>query len=96
MPERGNVRPEDAEQRKAISITCGHFSYTEMVKKFDNILMVTDTLNCLGDLEKKILKRYNIDRLTFAPSVYGESDLTELPLFVEPTKNLKICRLIDD
>ncbi len=82
MPERGNVRTDDAEQRKAISLTCGQFSYAEMVGKFDIILGVTGTLDCLNDFEKKILKRYKIDRLTFAPSVYGDSNLNELPLLV--------------
>ncbi len=92
------MRPEDAEKRKAVSLTCGQYSYAEMVDKFDLILGVTGTLDCLGDFEKKILARYKINRLTFAPSVYGDSNRIELPLLVEPTKSdhqQKICRLLD-
>jgi preprotein translocase subunit SecA len=70
-----------------------------MLSKFDLILGVTGTLDCLGDFEKKALARYEISRLTYAPSVYGNSNRIDQPLLIESTKSehmLKICRLLEE
>lgn len=48
-----------------------------MIDSFDMIFGVTGTLEDLTPFEEDILKRYNITTRTYAPSVYGDSRLSE-------------------
>ena len=84
--ERGNVNEDKKNENLGISISCGSFSYAEMVDSFSKIFGVTGTLESLNEFENLILKRYKINLKTFAPSVYGESRIEKKAILIEQDK----------
>ena len=68
---------------KELTIHCGHYSYAEMIKKFDKIFGVTGTLESLNTFEKSVLQKYDIKCESYAPSVYGESRVKINPILIE-------------
>ena len=44
---------------------------------------VTGTLDSLTDFEKGVLRKFNIEKQTCAPSVYGSSKRIDLPVIIE-------------
>ena len=71
--------PMDLEHALGFRIPCGVFSFAEMGRSgpdftYDHILGVSGTIECLAEYEKNIIAEvYRIDKLSVAPSIYGDS-----------------------
>ena len=71
--ERLNINEDIKNENLGIPVSCGKYSYAEIIDDFDKIFGVSGTLENLNDFENEILKRYKINLKTYAPSVYGKS-----------------------
>jgi hypothetical protein len=72
----GKVPAENLEKELGLQIPCGNFSFAEIPKQYAQILGVTGTLDSLGNFEQAIVQTdYKIKLQTFAPSIYGDSQL---------------------
>jgi hypothetical protein len=66
----GEVTLEVLNSKKAITINCAEYSFTEVPLEFDIILGVTGTLEILSEPQKKFIKDiYSIKNWTLLPSV---------------------------
>jgi hypothetical protein len=85
--EQGSIDAADTNQVLGLSISCGAFSYAKIPERFDCILGVTGTLDCMSEYEKTIIKHYGILKRTYTPSIYTESTVSPDGLY--QNKNLK-------
>lgn len=83
--EKGTINEEAEKSIIGINLSCGKYSYAEMIPKFDKIFGVTGTLDCFTQFEDKILEKYNIVEKSYAPSVYGKSKRIDQPILIEDT-----------
>eukprot|EP01125_Pyxidicula_operculata_P009849 TRINITY_DN3246_c0_g1_i1.p1 TRINITY_DN3246_c0_g1~~TRINITY_DN3246_c0_g1_i1.p1 ORF type:complete len:2508 (+),score=513.73 TRINITY_DN3246_c0_g1_i1:49-7572(+) len=60
-----------------IYIGCGNFSFAEIPMDFTYKMGVSGTLRSLTDEEKAIVQSYGVERVAYAPSIYGGSRLNE-------------------
>jgi len=75
---KGEIQSEQqVKENVGLFIGCGNFSFAEIPKDFDYIMGVSGTLQSLTKEEKDIIQGYKIERLAFAPSIYGGSRLNE-------------------
>ena len=50
--KKGNVDEEFVKKHMGISVSCGNFSYAEMIHKFDKIFGVSGTLDHLSKYDE--------------------------------------------
>ncbi|KAH3757167.1 helicase carboxy-terminal domain protein [Pelomyxa schiedti] len=82
MSELSNqTLPEEAVKAAVgFSIICGSFSYAKLPSRYAIISGVTGTLDTLCDKELELLKKYKVNTLSYAPSIYGPSRLDFRPI----------------
>jgi len=74
----GEIKDEqNVKDHVGIYIGCGNFSFAEIPKDFNIIMGVSGTLRSLTNEEREIIQSYGIQRLAFAPSIYGGSRLNQ-------------------
>jgi len=74
----GEIKAEKSvKEHVGIYIGCGNFSFAEIPKDFTYKMGVSGTLRSLTENEKEIIQSYGIQRLAYAPSIYGGSRLNE-------------------
>eukprot|EP00808_Paulinella_micropora_P009073 g28382.t1 len=66
------------QDKVGMNVYCGAWSYAAVPKeRFDGMLGVTGTLDCMSKYEKVIVKdEYGINTQTITPSIFGKSRLT--------------------
>ena len=71
--EAGKIAKCVLEERIALILNCGAFSYAELAKQYVCVVGVTGTLRCLTPEQNRLLKsEYKIGKKTYVPSVYGD------------------------
>ena len=93
--EKGRIKTKERlTENMALHIYCGYFSFAEIPKKFDYIMGVTGTLKTLNAYEEELIKtEYKIEKKTFMPSVFGDSNFgfsKTADIFVEKSENYYI------
>ena len=74
--EYGKISKESLNKQIGLNISLGSYSYAEIPKTFNAILGVSGTLRSLNDAEIKVIRNeYDINYMTFMPSVYGRNNL---------------------
>ncbi|MCL4419817.1 hypothetical protein M1146_07040, partial [Patescibacteria group bacterium] len=51
---------------------CGYYSYAALTEKYNLILGVTGTLASLTPEERLVVDSFNINRVAYLPSIYGQ------------------------
>lgn len=65
--------PQVVKDHVGMYLGCGNFSFAEIPGDFTYKMGVSGTLQSLTTQEKKIIQDYGIQRLAYAPSIYGGS-----------------------
>ena len=77
--DKGEITEEVLKSRVGFSLYCGRFSYAEIPKTYVYILGVTGTLQSLAPSELEIIRQFKINKFSYMPSMYGETDLDFKP-----------------
>ena len=78
--DKGEITEEVLKSRVGFYLYCGRFSYAEIPKSYVYILGVTGTLQSLAPSELDIIRQFKINKFSYMPSMYGQSDLDFKPL----------------
>lgn len=74
--EKHSITEEMLEKQLCLHVNCGTFSYAEIPKRYDVLMGVSGTIDCISDTEAKILvEDYHFQKFSFMPSVYPASRL---------------------
>ena len=77
--DKGEITEEVLKSRVGFLLYCGRFSYAEIPKTYVYILGVTGTLQSLAPSELEIIRQFKINKFSYMPSMYGETDLDFKP-----------------
>eukprot|EP00475_Leptophrys_vorax_P031010 TRINITY_DN4682_c0_g1_i4.p1 TRINITY_DN4682_c0_g1~~TRINITY_DN4682_c0_g1_i4.p1 ORF type:complete len:1758 (-),score=418.12 TRINITY_DN4682_c0_g1_i4:53-4783(-) len=72
--EAGQISEASCKAHTNLIVSCGEFSYVEIVHAFHRIIGVTGTLEKLSPVRSQAIEQeFHITKRTYIPSVYGES-----------------------
>ncbi|KAK3241914.1 hypothetical protein CYMTET_48360 [Cymbomonas tetramitiformis] len=73
--DRGRITRASLDRQLGVLLRTGEFAYAEMPRGYQHILGATGTLRELSAEEGRILAAYGIEKRSYMPSIFGESNL---------------------